>query len=613
MLRSPEGKRDLLISLLLVLAIVMVYWQVQGFKFVYYDDGEYVNERAHVLAGLTWEGLRWALTATEAGFWHPLTWLSLMVDRELFGNNPGGFHWTNVLLHIANTLILYLFLKRATASPWKSAMVSALFAVHPLHAESVAWVSQRKDLLCTLFGFSALSAYVRYAESPGLGRYSLVAAFFILGLMSKPMVVTFPFVMLLMDFWPLQRFPVKSRVGGGETPADIRYSNLQKAWALLLEKIPLMVLSVLASVLVVITEKKITALTSLQILSIPDRLANGVVSYVKYIGMMFWPVNLTFFYPHPVTTPLLQSLCALVVLLAVTVAVVFAVRRKPYIFTGWFWYTGTLVPVIGLIQVGPHAMADRYTYVPLIGLSIVLVWGAADLIGRWRIGRPLGWAVGVAVIAGLSACCWAQVGYWRNTVTLFEHALKVAPDNYIALNNLGQFYVNTGEYDRGMALMKKSIQVKPEIGALYYSYGVVLRNRGEYGQALGYFLKAEQLSYKNTESSRMLGDCYRETGKKDLAADAYTKALSVDKRNLNARFGLGLTYADMGRDEEAIRELREALSLDPRHPGARKMLMLLSLKKGDGHTVIEEGRKALALDASDQEVVRMMNAARGAK
>ncbi len=612
MLKSPGDKRDTFICLVLILFIIIIYWQVKDFKFVYYDDGSYVTERAHVIAGLTWEGLSWAITTTEAGFWHPLTWLSLMVDRELFGNNPGGYHWTNVILHIINTLLLFFFLKRSTKAPLRSAFVALLFAIHPLHVESVAWVSQRKDLLCTLFGFATLLAYVNYAEFPNPRRYILVIIFFILGLMAKPMIVTFPFVMLLMDYWPLQRLTVREDTRNDNIIAPPLINTGRRPFGfLLIEKIPLFFLSILASILVVITEHKADALTDLNVLSMADRFANAIVSYVKYIAMMFWPTKLTFFYPHPVSIPLVYVIGALLLLAAITFIVVLACRRQPYLFTGWFWYAGTLVPVIGLIQVGPHALADRYTYVSLIGLFIIIVWGVSDLTFRRRFGRLFLWAAGTVTIVSLTFCAWWQVSYWRSSITLFEHALKIAPQNYIALGNLGQFYINTGEYDQGLAYTYKAIQLKPESGLLYYNVGLVQHVRENYDKAIEYFKKAEEMSFKSDENRRLLGDCYRLTGKFEQAVDAYKRALEINSRNTSAAYGMTMALTEMGHKDEAVRELRIILITDPRHLDVRKILMRLALKNGDRHLFNAEGQQAIANGSADEEVYEMMKVAAG--
>lgn len=607
-LKLSGRTRDLIISLLLALFVILIYWQTKDFKFVYYDDGSYVAERAQVMAGLTWEGLRWAMTATEAGFWHPLTWLSLMIDRQFFGNNPGGYHWTNVILHLINTLLLFLLLKKATGMPYRSAFVALFFAVHPLHVESVAWVSQRKDLLCTLFGFASFFSYVRYAEAPAVRRYVPVVVFFILGLMSKPMIVTLPFLMLLVDYWPLRRVMVDKFIDDDRVNISPQFMR-QKFGFVLLEKIPLILLSLFASVMVIITEKKADALTNLGVLPVADRLANAAVSYIKYIVMMFWPFNLTFFYPHPVTTPVIQVVIALLLIIMITAFVVFMHKCKPYLFTGWFWYMGTLVPVIGLIQVGPHALADRYTYIPLIGLFLIIVWGMSDIFIYLKWNKKLLTALAAVIVVFISFSAWQQVGYWRNSVTLFEHALKIFPENYIALGNLGQFYINHGEYEKGLEYMHKAIRSKPNFAPFYYNTGLALHSRGDYANAAGYFKKAYDLSFTGEDNLRLLGDCYRLTGKPAEAVAVYEKALEIKNNDASIFYGLALAFMEMGRDGAATEQLKRALSSDPKHGSARKMLMFLSIKSGDKTTALAEGQKAVAGGEADAEVYKMMEIA----
>lgn len=602
-------KRDIAIGMGLSLAIIIIYWQVQEFKFVYYDDGAYVTEKAHVMSGLTWPGVKWAMSATEAGFWHPLTWLSLMLDRELFNFNAGGFHWTNVILHLINTLLLFALLGAATGAPLRSAFVALLFAVHPLHVESVAWVSQRKDLLCTLFGFASLLAYVKYARAPNWQRYTPVIIFFMLGLMSKPMIVTFPFVMLLMDFWPLQRMATP-RQKNTESILPINHPFVRQSFfKLLQEKLPLIALSFGASILVVMTEKKADALTSLQGLGIMERCANAIVSYVKYIAMMFWPTRLAFLYPHPVTIPPGQIIGAITLLILITCVILYVYQRAPYLFVGWFWYLGTLLPVIGLIQVGPQALADRYTYVPLIGLFIMIVWGGIDLTAQWKYKRPLLGTVGLASVIGLALLAWLQVGYWRNSITLFERDLKVTRRNYIALNNLGHYYINNGYIDKGIPYIEEAIKVKPTSGLLYHNLGIGLYAGGNYEKAIEYLTKAQELSFRSDETPRSLGDAYRQTGRVSLAIESYRLSLRINSGNLLAKYGLSLALNEAGRNDEAVKELREILPHDPNNLNVRKALMkiFLAMKKFD--FVIAEGKKALAIASDDQEIHGMMDIA----
>jgi len=609
MWQSLETKRNIVIGIALSLAIIIIYWQVKEFKFVYYDDDAYVTEKVHVMAGLTWPGVKWAMSATEAGFWHPLTWISLMLDRELFNFNAGGFHWTNVVLHLLNTLLLFILLGAATGAPLRSAFVALLFAIHPLHVESVAWVAQRKDLLCTLFGFASLWAYVRYARSPSRRGYVPVIIYFILGLMSKPMIVTFPFVMLLMDFWPLQRLTAfQPKSADSLLPTYGRFAE-QRFSILLLEKLPLIVLSVIASILVIITEKQAGALTSLENLSILERCGNAILSYVKYIAMMFWPTRLAFLYPHPATIPLFQVIGAIIIIISITFIISYAYRRKPYLFVGWFWYLGTLLPVIGLIQVGPPALADRYTYVPIIGLFIMIVWGVIDLTAEWKLKRLFLWVIGSTTVVTLALLSYVQIGYWRNSITLFERALKVTKGNYIVLNNLGYVYINNGGNDKGISYLEEAIKVNPRFGAPYHNIGLCLYDLGQYEKAIKYLKKAQELSFPSDETPRYLGDAYRQTGRVNQAILAYLQALRIHSGNLLAKYGLALVLKEAGRNDEAIKELREILSYDPKKLDVQKKLMMIFLEMNKFDDVIKEGEKALAIAPDDAEVQNMVSTA----
>lgn len=533
-----EKKIDLLICIALIIVIALIYWQVQEFKFVYYDDNEYVTEKAHVMAGVTWPGIKWALGATEAGFWHPLTWLSLMLDRELFNNNPGGFHWTNVIFHISNTLLIYFVLRAATAAPLRSAFVALLFAIHPLHVESVAWVSQRKDLLSTFFGFLCLLAYVKYAELPSWRKYLLVLVFFVLSLMSKPMIVTFPVVMLLMDYWPLMRMGSPGAGVCRELENQSRSAVKLPFKTLLLEKLPFFLLSAASSILVIFTERKVGALTRLENLGVAERFANAIVSYAKYIMMMFWPVDLAFIYPHPVTQPVLQVIGAAVIILAMTILIMLYFHYKPYLLFGWCWYLVVLLPVIGFIQVGPHALADRYTYVSLIGLFVILVWGVTDLSRKWRYRSIILSIVGLVTVVGFSISAWIQVGYWKNSVTLFEHAIKVTKNNYIALNNLGCAYTGNGEIDKGIYYLGEAIKIKPKYATLYNNMGIILFSQGKYEESISNLIKAQKMSFRSDVNFRYLGDAYLATGKDNLALEAYRNSLILNKNNDMAKIGI---------------------------------------------------------------------------
>ena len=377
----PDCQIKLMISLLLILAIIIAYGQVKNFDFVGYDDQEYVTENIQVQKGLTVEGIIWAFTAFHSANWHPLTWLSHMLDCELYGLNPMGHHWTNLIIHMANTILLFLVLKLMTGAIWRSAFVAALFALHPLHVESVAWVSERKDVLSTFFGLLMIVAYYRHFKMSNLKNYLLVIIFFCLGLMAKPMIITFPFVLLLLDFWPLKRFQFENHCLSqcdGKTRCYFKGSS-----RLILEKIPLFIPVVISCVLTFLAQQSQGAVKALGALPLTNRVANAFVSYVSYTVKAVWPSNLAVFYPHPGNTiPAWQIIAAVLIIAVANFLSIHSLKKYPYIAVGLFWYLGTLIPVIGLVQVGEQAIADRYTYIPLIGVFIIIAWGVPDLLKK---------------------------------------------------------------------------------------------------------------------------------------------------------------------------------------------------------------------------------------
>jgi hypothetical protein len=434
-------RRDVLLCLFLIVISLAVYLQVRNHEFIHLDDYLYIAENRHIQQGLTTESVTWALTATDISYWQPMTLLSLILDYELYGLNPLGYHLTNLLLHLLNTLLLFLVLKRMTGSIWRSAFVASLFALHPLNVESVAWATERKNVLSTTFWMLTMWTYVLYVERPVIVRYVLVFLCFALGLMSKPMLVTLPFVLLLLDYWPLGRF--QFRRSAAEIEAQ-EHKLLQPSsrWAsnfrLVLEKVPLVVLSVVAIYVSSLSVQRSGIVISTETVPMTLRIANALVSYVGYIGKMFWPQKLAVFYPYPTMLPTWQVAGAGLLLIGVTLVAIWTFQRLPYLVTGWLWYLGTLIPVIGLKQVGLWpAMADRFAYVPLIGLFIIIAWGGSELVAGWRHRRVVLSVVAGAAIAAAMICTWRQLHHWRNTAELFKHALEVTTDNYVAHNNFG--------------------------------------------------------------------------------------------------------------------------------------------------------------------------------
>ncbi|MCX7981963.1 MAG: tetratricopeptide repeat protein [Syntrophales bacterium] len=583
-----------LFFIIISVTIICIYWQVQEFKFVYYDDNAYVTEKPYVLAGLTWKGVKWAFTATEAGFWHPITWLSLMLDSELFRLHTGAYHWTNVIFHLISSLLFFFFLRIASGREILSFLSALLFAVHPLHVESVAWVSQRKDVLSTLFGFASLLAYVYYARTPVWWRYVLVLFLFILALMAKPMVVTFPLIMLILDFWPLGRnltISIKRLIG---------------------EKLPLFFFSLVASGLVIYTEKKIGALTSIQDLGLGIRLANTLVSYVKYMLLTIYPTNLAFFYPYPDRIPVWQWLGALVLLVGLTALVFLRAKRYPYLAAGWLWYVITLLPVSGIIQVGAHAMADRYSYIPINGLFIMAAWGTAEM-ATTHIRKIIISTAWILAIILLSYAAWVQTGYWKNTETLMKRALQVTEKNWIAYTNLGVFYSAEGKPEEGLRHIEQAIKLKPQYSIIHYNMGYTLNLLKRHAEALPYLENALKMGFKLEDTLLQIGHAHEKLGNWDEAIASYRKIIEKKPSSLAGFRALAYALEAVGKTEEAQKEWKKIIISFPGDVLALKRLMYLRLINKDYEEVIRIGEEAIQKKVMDAELYRLLSLAHRAK
>jgi len=488
-------KKHLLIISLLGLAAFIAFWQVIRSDFISYDDWNYVTQNNHIKDGLTVGGITWAFTTGYASNWHPLTWISHMMDVQLFGLRPGWHHLTNLLFHCANTILLFLVFHRMTKALWQSAFVAALFALHPLHVESVAWVAERKDVLSTLFWMLTMGIYVSYVGRPRLTRYFGLLCCFALGLMAKPMLATLPFVLLLLDYWPLGRL-------GHEKPAISRWSSIH---FLLVEKIPLFAMSAISCIVTYLVQQHGGSMQALESLTMGARIANAFVSYIAYMGKTFWPTHLAILYPHPGWWPLWKVLGSVVVLIAITVAALREIRKRPYVTVGWFWYLGTLVPVIGIVQVGMHSLADRYTYVPLIGLFIIVAWGVPDLLKSWPHRKKALIALSALCLLCLSIFTYRQIGYWRNSITLYDHTLAVTERNSAIYQNRGVVYHRLGKYAQALADYSNAIEINPKYGKAYVNRGIVYWNLGNHTQAVADFDKAIELNSKYGEAYRNRG------------------------------------------------------------------------------------------------------------
>ena len=569
-LALPGHLLKLFIILFLIGATLAVFWPLKNHEFINLDDDEYVTENPHVQAGLTLKGLSWAFTTTQASNWHPLTWLSHMLDCQLYGLKPAGHHLTSLLFHIANTLLLFLVLRRMTGAIWGSSFVAALFALHPLHVESVAWVAERKDVLSTFFWMLTMWTYIRYAERPRLNRYLLVLLSFALGLMSKPMLVTLPLVLLLLDYWPLRRF------------------KSIHPFRLVLEKAPFFALSAVSSFLTFFAQRSGGTVGSLEAFPLETRMANALVSYVSYIGKMIWPHHLAVLYPYPDILPIWQVAEAGLLLVGLSALVILAARRRPYLVVGWLWYFGTLVPVIGLVQVGLQAMADRYTYVPLIGLFIMMAMGVPDNLAGWRHRRIV-----LAISAGLLLSIFMivtrlQVYHWENAITLFEHTLAVTSNNSVIHNNLGVVLAQQGKTQEAIAHYTEALRIKPDYTDAHNNLGVALARQGKTQEAIAHYTEALRIKPNYAEVHYNLGNALARQGKIQEAITHYTEALKIKPDYVGAHYNLGNALVRQGKTQEAIAHFAEALRIKPDFADAHFALGLAYLMIGNRDSALEE-------------------------
>jgi Tfp pilus assembly protein PilF len=549
-------RAELLIFLFLVTVTFVVYWQVRSFTFVSYDDGQYVIENQYVKDGLNYKSIRWAFSSYHAANWHPLTWLSHMLDIELYGMNLGAHHQTNLIFHIANALLLFFVFRRMTSNLWQSGFVAALFALHPLHVESVAWVSERKDVLSAFFWMLTMYSYARYAAHPGINRYLPVVGFFMLGLMAKPMLVTLPFVLLLLDYWPLRRMQFNPL-------ADDCHRLHQRTRGLLLiwEKIPLFSLAMASSVVTFLAQKSGGAVGSMELYPLTTRVANALVAYVKYIGKMIWPANLAVFYPYSNSLSGWQIIGAGALLGLITFASIRSFRQQPWFVVGWLWFIGTLVPVIGLVQVGLQAMADRYTYIPLIGVFIIVAWCVPELLHKWHNKEKLLGLTVIAVLVMLGTTSWMQIRYWKNSLTLFKHALDVTENNYLAHNAFGDALKEQGKGNEAMRHYLDALEIKSDYAAPHYSIGHTLATQGKLDDAINHFQKAIQIKPDFASAHDNLGYAFMIQGKIKQAIMHYSEALRITPDDAEVHNRMGLALVSQGQFDNAIIHFRKAVNL----------------------------------------------------
>ena len=579
---APRSRTDLWISLALLAVSFLLYAQVGHFDFVNYDDPDSVSDNAHVRGGLTVDNVKWAFTSGEAANWFPVTRLSHLLDVQMFGLRSGPLHLMNVLFHALSAVLLFVFLNGATKARWPSAVVAMLFAVHPLHVESVAWIAERKDVLSAMFWFLTLWLYVRHTKRPSAGRYIATIVSFAVGLMAKPMLVTLPVVLVLLDIWPLKRDAMKS----------------------LREKLPFFALALAGSIVTYLVQKTSGAVENVGAYPLGLRIANALVSYTTYIVKMVWPSGLAVFYPYPRELPLWEGALATVPLIVISAFAIRSFRHRPYFAIGWLWYLGTLVPVIGLIQVGAQARADRYTYIPSVGLEIMLVWGVAEMIRvRPRLQTPA-LVLGGATCVALAGATWAQTLHWENTHELFEHALAVTEGNYVAHHNLGIALAEVpGRLPEAITHYEAALRIRPESGRIHTDLATALaKTPGREQDAIREYQAAIQLLPDAAIPHNDLGNVLSQVGRVDEAIAEYQTALRLSPDYVDARRNLGSTLAKAGRMPEAIAQERDALKKMPDSAEAHNDLGAALAAGGQLPQAIEEYQAAIRLKPDDPEL-----------
>lgn len=569
------GKDDFLIMLGLAVTTLAVYGQVVTHQFIGLDDDVYLRDNPAVASGLTGPGIRWAFTAFWDSNWHPLTWISHMIDFQLFGNNAGAHLLINALIHLVNGLLVFWFLRRVTRWKWSSAIVAGLFALHPLHVESVAWAVERKDTLSTFFGLLSLLAYARYAEKPSPSRYCAVALWLACGLMSKPMLVTWPFLFLLLDYWPLSRLKWQSANGVGRFVGAL--------WPLIREKWLFFCLIAGSMIVTPIAQSQLANIPRVFDAPIGLRLCNALISYVQYIVLTFWPHDLAVYYPFPRSgIPIWQVALAVIVLLIITAVALREARERPWLIVGWLWFVGTLVPVIGLVQVGiGEAMADRYHYFPSIGLFVALVFGLADVTSRWQVGR-FAVATAATVILLISASlAWAQTRSWQDTETLFEHTLSATSDNLVIEYNFGRVLGQKGDYEPAIQHLNEALRIKSDFFEALVNIGLYQMKLGKLDEAVSSYQRALALRPDSSSAHMQLALAFAHQDRKDDAVQQFYKARDLAPGDADIRANLGLTLARQGKLNEAKSELSEALRLNPESAEAHNNMGLVYLMEGE--------------------------------
>lgn len=569
-----------------MVASFIAFGRIIGNDFINFDDNVYITENNHIKAGLNAETIKWAFSAVVSSNWHPLTLLSHTLDWSLFGANASGHHLVSLLWHIGSAILLFLFLNKTTGSLWPSAFVAALFAMHPLRVESVAWASERKDVLSMFLGLASIYAYAYYVDSSKLSRYYISLILFALSLMAKPMLVTLPFLLVLLDYWPLGRWqtalqeqlpPVandgalakkkgKQRRADSAKEKNVALPLINRAKiirSLLWEKLPFIFLVIVSCVVTIWAQSKGGAVAPLDQLPLIDRILNAIVSYVQYLMKIFWPVNLAIFYPYRQLLPSWQVFGAGSIILAISIAVIYAIKKVPFLFVGWFWYLGTLVPVIGLIQVGKQSIADRYTYFPSLGIAIMLVWSVIYLLPKEKLSKMILIPAVVIIIAGLTFLTWQQCGYWKNSVSLFSHVLQATKDNYLAHYNLGIALAVEGKNEEAIAHYLAAVEINPTFSIGHFNLGGALAAQGRNEEAIAQYLLAIKINPNYDDAYYNLANLLMKHGKIEEAVDSYRQAVKVNPDHFEAHCNLAGAFVKQSKLDQAIEHLREAVRINP--------------------------------------------------
>ena len=611
-------------AVLLALVTIALYWPATSHDFVNYDDDLVVTSNVHVQNGLTPANIKWAFLNPMNNIWHPLTVLSHMLDCQLYGLNPWGHHLTSVLLHALNAALVFVLLQKLTGAIWRSLLVAALFGLHPLHVESVAWVAERKDVLSTCFGLLTLIFYARYAQKRSSAErrasnavtavsaldsrlssldYCIALFFLALGLMSKPMLVTWPFVMLLLDFWPLGRLRT----------SDFGFRTFRSLSSLLLEKIPFFALAALASIVTFVVQKQTGALVAVVKLPLGARVGNALVSYCRYLGKLFWPADLAVYYPHPGYWPLAEVLLAGLLLFVISMLFFVKRRQYPFLLMGWLWFVGTLVPVIQLVQTGSHAMADRYAYIPSLGILILAIWGACELARRWRYSKMALSVMGCAAIVLCLGLTRQQLGYWQDTETLFRHALEVTDKNFIAHNSLGVTLDKKGQVEEAIRQFQAAIRLKPDYPNAHNNLGVALGRKGQTDDAISQYQEAIRLKPDYAEFYYNLGAALDKKGQVEEAINQFQAAVRLKPDYAEAHNNLGVALGRKGQSGEAISQFQAAIRLKPDYADAYNNLGCALAAQGRFDEAIGNYRKATRINANSSDALDNLGVALAAQ